>query len=203
MIHNLIFDFGKVLVDYNFDHVVDTFFTDDTQCSLFKELICSQAFIDQCDKEDVPFDELIRQTQLRYPHWTHELQLFHDRYIDFVTGEVPGMRELLVQLRKESFRLYGLTNWCSVVHDVMRRYSDVFSLLDGQVISSEEHLLKPDVAIYERLLQKFSLAASECIFTDDREVNIAGAEAAGIRGIVFRDAAQYERELRKLIADQQ
>lgn len=202
MIKNLVFDFGKVLVDYDFSYIVDTFFEDKDELKKFKSLIVSDEFIDKCDKEDVPFSELIRQQQEKYPQWKNQLQQFHDRYVDFVLGEVPGMRILLAELKAEGYRLYGITNWCSVVHEVMKRYPEIFSLLDGRIISSEEHLLKPDVAIYHRFLEQYELLADECLFTDDKEANIEGAKAAGIHAILFRNAQQYKEDLNLFLSKQ-
>ena len=110
MIKNLVFDFGKVLVDYSFDRIVDTFFTDEAELKAFKQVILAPEFIDQCDKEDIPFAEIIRQAQHTYPQWEHELQLFHDNYLNFVIGEVPGMRSLLTRYREQGYKLYGLSN---------------------------------------------------------------------------------------------
>ncbi|MGM9760414.1 MAG: HAD family hydrolase [Parabacteroides sp.] len=198
MIKNLIFDFGKVLVDYDFDHIVDTFFEDPEELKKFKEVVLSPEFIDKCDKEDIPFAEIVKEAQQRYPFWERELQLFHDHYLDFVTGEVPGMRDLLLRYRAQGYKLYGLTNWCSVVHEVIRKF-DILQLLDGCVISSEEHLIKPDTAIYQRLCEKFRLDPAECVFTDDKLINIEGARAAGLSAIHFQQAAQYEQELIRLL----
>jgi len=163
MIKNLIFDFGKVLVDYDFQHIIHTFFTNEADEAEFTKLFTEDDFIDRCDKEDVPFIETIRDMQQRYPKFKVQAQAFHDHYVDFVTGEVPGMREVLTQLKARGFKLYGLTNWCSVVHEVMKRYP-IFSLLDGRLVSSEEHLLKPDVAIYRRFCEKFNVKPEECVF---------------------------------------
>ena len=56
---------------------------------------------------------------------------------------------------------------------------DIFRLLDGVVISCEEHFIKPEKEIYLRLCDKYSLKPSECLFTDDRMVNVLGAKAIG------------------------
>ena len=198
MIKNLVFDFGKVLVDYDFIHIIRTFFTDKQQEQEFVRLFTSDSFIDRCDKEDVPFIETIRDMQQHYPQFKVQAQAFHDHYADFVTGEVPGMHEVLSTLKAEGYKLYGLTNWCSVVHEVMRRY-DIFSLLDGQLISSEEHLIKPDPAIYLRFCEKFQVKPQECLFTDDKPKNIYGAQSIGMHAILFQNASQYVQELRKTI----
>lgn len=194
MIRNLIFDFGKVLVDYDFDRIVDTFFEDKEELRRFKDVILSAEFINRCDKEDIPFDDIISEAKRNYPHWAAELQLFHDNYLNFVTGEVPGMRALLTRLRGQGYKLYGLTNWCSIVYKVIKKY-DILQMLDGMVISSEEHLIKPDTAIYRRLCDKFGLEPRECLFTDDKDINVEGAKAAGMEAVRFENAALYERWL--------
>ena len=74
---------------------------------------------------------------------------------EFVRGEKVRVCTLLTQLKAEGYHLYGLSNWCKV-HETMAQYP-IFQLLKGQVISSEEKIIKPDRAIYERICQKYNL----------------------------------------------
>ena len=113
-----------------------------------------------------------------------------------MTKEIDGMGDLLRRLKAEGYKLYGLTNWCSKVHITISQF-DIFTLLDGWVISSEEKVVKPEPEIYQRLFDRYGLEPSECVFTDDREENIEGARRMGMDGIVFVDAKQYEEELRR------
>lgn len=201
MIKYLVFDFGKVLVDYDFMHIIDEFFTDKADEEEFCKLFTTPEFIDSCDKEDIPFIEIIRNMQAKHPKFAMQAQIFYDRYVDFVTGEVAGMRDVLNEMRSRGYKLYGLTNWCSKVHEVMKKF-DILTLLDDRIISSEEHLLKPDVAIYKRLCEKFNIKPEECVFTDDKAVNVVGAISAGMHGIVFQNAKQYKRELEVLLTEE-
>lgn len=198
-IENLIFDFGKVLVDYDFMPVMNAFFKDDKVAEDgFCKLFISEDFINACDREEIPFKEIICEAQEKHPEYADALQYFYDHYVDFVIGEMPGMKDMLIWLRQQGFKLYGLTNWCSAVHKVMDKY-DIFRLLDGQVISSEEHLLKPEAEIYHRLCERFGLKAGECLFTDDKVVNVEGAKAAGMHAVVFTDAVSYAHDLQRLL----
>lgn len=198
MIKNLIFDFGKVLVDYDFSHVINQFFTDKKKEEEFYNLFASLKFLDICDKEDKPFSQIMQDMRKRYPQYAKEAMMYEERYMEFVIGEIEGMRAVLTEMKKRGYKLYGLTNWCSMVHKVMKKY-EIFSLLDGRVISSEEHIIKPDVAIYNRLLEKYGLKPEECVFTDDKPVNIIGAQKVGMKTILFENATQYKRELEKII----
>lgn len=198
MIKALIFDFGKVLVDYDFAHIIDPLFDNEADRKEFYTFFASIDFVNELDREVTPFIDIIRCKQQEHPKYTEQLQVFFDKYVDFVTGEVPGMKLLLKELKASGYELYGLTNWSSKVHEVIKKY-DIFGLLDGQVISSEVHLLKPEPEIYEHLLEKFGLQADECVFTDDKAVNVEGAEKVGMHGIIFHDAAQYVHELKTII----
>ena len=79
---------------------------------------------------------------------------------------------------------------------------DIIKPLDGYVNSSEEKVIKPEAEIYLRLFHKFGLRPEECIFTDDRTENIEGGKRLGMKGIVFKNAKQYEEELRRMIAEE-
>ena len=53
------------------------------------------------------------------------------------------------------------------------------------MVSSEVHLIKPDVRIYECLLEKYQLKPEECLFFDDKQENIDGAVRNKMNGHVF------------------
>jgi putative hydrolase of the HAD superfamily len=61
--------------------------------------------------------------------------------------------------------------------------------------SAEVRLIKPEPAIYEYCLRCLGVAAPECLFIDDREVNLAAARAMGIHGILFESGAQLKSDL--------
>jgi putative hydrolase of the HAD superfamily len=56
-------------------------------------------------------------------------------------------------------------------------------------------LRKPDEAIYRMALQITQHAPEECLFIDDREVNLECPRELGINTILFRDATQLRSEL--------
>lgn len=200
MIKNLIFDFGKVLVDYDYFFILDQIFATHEQALDFYRHLMDDRWNERLDRMDRTFEQVIGDMQKAMPQWHDEIQQFGDRYTDFVLGEINGMRALLVKLKAEGYRIYGLTNWCSRVYATMRQYP-IFQLLDGRIISSDEHLVKPSAEIYERTCSKLCLKADECVFADDKMENIVAAREYGMFGICFKDAVQYETELREIIAE--
>lgn len=198
MIKNLIFDFGKVLVDYDFEAFFHRYIPDEERCKAFTPLLNNVEIQQMMDREDKPFEEIIEHIVSLHPDFEPEMRIFSRRYPEIVTNEIEGMRALLEKLKREGYKIYGLSNWCSKVYVTMAQY-DIFKLLDGYVISSEEKVIKPEAEIYRRLFKKYDLRPEECVFTDDKQENILGSEKEGMRAILFKDAKQYEKELRQII----
>ena len=196
MIKNLVFDFGNVLICYDYPSFLKTIFDDEDERLRFEEIFCGAEYVQRCDLGEDSFIDLIKEAQAEYPHWEKQLQEFYDRQLEAMTVEMPGMRDLLTRLKAAGYCLYGLTNWSDAVYDVINKF-DILSMMDGRLISSEERLVKPNVAIYDRLCEKFGLVKDECLFTDDKQINIDGAKAAGMQAVVFTDADQYEEALKK------
>lgn len=199
MIQNLIFDFGKVLVDYDFETFFSKHIPDAARCKAFTPVLYNERVQQLLDRELQSFDDIVEMLIGETPEYEAEIRMFSKYYPEVVTGEIAGMRDLLTRLKAEGYKLYGLTNWCSKVYHTMAQFA-IFDLLDGYIISSEEKVIKPEPEIYHRLFRKFNLQPEECLFTDDRPENIDGGARLGMPGIVFHDAAQYERDLREMIA---
>lgn len=199
MIRNIIFDFGKVLVDYDFEGLFKKYIPDAERCRTITQLLHTDSILHLMDREQEPFMDVINHIITLFPDYETEIRIFAEHFPEIVIGEMPGMRQLLTSLKAQGYRLYGLTNWCSKVHVTMKQYP-IFSLLDGRVISSEEKLIKPQPEIYQCLLQRYNLQAEETLFVDDRADNIEGGERVGIRGIVFLNAEQLKHDLSAILA---
>ena len=198
MIKNLIYDFGRVLVTYDFEHISSFGFASEEDLQSFVNIVSDPAFVRRCDLELIPFEDLIREMQHTYPQWERQWLLFYDRYLEFVTGEMPGMHAYMTELKARGYKLYGLSNWCSTIYRVMKEYK-IFNLLDGFVVSSDYQVVKPDPAIYRILLDKYDLKAEECVFADDRADNVEAAQQVGMQAIVFTTTEAYKEALEPLL----
>lgn len=98
---------------------------------------------------------------------------------------IPVTEQLVRDLKASGrFRLYVLSNMAREFIAHLRRFP-VYGLFDGEVISCEELVVKPEPCIYEILLERYGLDPSESLFVDDREANVAAAERLGIHGFLF------------------
>ena len=98
---------------------------------------------------------------------------------------IPVTEQLIRDLKASGrYRLYVLSNMAHEFIAHLRRFP-VYGLFDGEVISCEELVVKPEPRIYEILLERYGLNPSESLFVDDREANVAAAERQGIHGFLF------------------
>ena len=97
------------------------------------------------------------------------------RAIDLQEPVAPT-EELVRDLKEAGYRLYVLSNMSREFIDFLRRFP-VYGLFDGEVVSCEEGVVKPEPEIYRRLLGRYGLDPAQTLFIDDRPANIAAAAA--------------------------
>ena len=66
-------------------------------------------------------------------------------------------------------------------------------------ISSKVKFSKPDIRIFEILLNKYSLLADECLFIDDLEENVLVAESVGMTSIWAMESVDLSEEIEKVL----
>ena len=187
-------DFGGVLVDWNPHYMLDKYFGNREKAEWFIQNICTAEWNAEMDAGK-PYDQAVAELTARFPEWKEAIEAYRDRWIDMMADEIEGMYDLLTGLKQKGYRLLGLSNWALETFRQVRYKYPIFSLMDAMVISAEEHCIKPYPEIYRILIDRYGLDTSECLFIDDREPNIKGAEAVGIKGILFTSANALRRDL--------
>ncbi len=101
---------------------------------------------------------------------------------------LPVGIEILKAVKAQGYKAYVLSNaYQGVYESLCQTHPAVFALFDGEIISCDVRFIKPEREIYQALLQRYNINPAEALFIDDLEVNIIGATALGIDGIVCRD----------------
>lgn len=102
--------------------------------------------------------------------------------------------QLMRRLKKRGYRLFYLSN---ISWDVLELLSPrkFWRLFDGGIASCEVHLTKPDLRIYQALINKYQLDAKECIFVDDNTSNASAAFDVDMTGIHFRSVRTLQHAL--------
>ena len=180
------FDIGGVLLEWDPRRVYRDLIDDPAELDWFLTHVCTPEWNGTLDAGR-PFDEACAELAAAFPEHADLIQAWK-RQDEMIVGEVPGTADVVRRLRVAGVPLYLLTNMpVDVFHARRDRYA-VLREFDGAVVSGEEGVLKPSPAIFERLVQRFGLEPGRTFFTDDAEVNVAGARAMGFHAHLFRDA---------------
>jgi len=109
----------------------------------------------------------------------------------------PGTVEVLADLKAGGTKLALLSN-AGPDFGSYFRHGPLSDWFDAFYVSGELRLLKPEAAIYQHVLDDLGISPDQMVFTDNKAENVAGAEALGITGHVFTDAAALREFLTSL-----
>ena len=74
------------------------------------------------------------------------------------------------------------------------------ALFDSQVLSHGVGLTKPQPEMYQMIADRLGLDPAECLFIDDHERHIAGAQDIGMRTLLYSDFEQFQVDLPTALA---
>lgn len=201
MIKNIIFDFGRVIVDFDETKMTRAYIKDEALVPLVRDAVFDRLYWDPLDIGGITDEEVKARVAERLPEdLISAAHAVYDHWIDNI-DLIPGIEEAILTARECAEGLYLLSNISIKFAEeyernpVMKR---VLSPFDGLVFSGPLRMIKPDARIFHYLLDTYGLNADECLFIDDSPKNIAGAEAVGIHTYLF-DGDAYK--LKKYIEE--
>jgi putative hydrolase of the HAD superfamily len=106
------------------------------------------------------------------------------------------MIALMRELKASGLKMAMLTNNVREWEPIWRAMLPVDEIFEEIVDSAFVGCRKPEARIYELTLERIGMPAGACLFIDDLQPNIEGAEAAGMSAVHFRDNAQAIAEIR-------
>lgn len=98
------------------------------------------------------------------------------------------------EVKEEVDLVVLLSNINFEAKDYVRDELGLFKLFDKTFCSCDLHLMKPDIRIYEHVLNELDVCASKCLFIDDSLANIEGAKSVGMNGIHFKSFNQLKMD---------
>lgn len=189
MIKNIVFDMGKVLVNYEADRVCRAFMEDSED----RKKVCTAVFVSPewilLDLGVITEETAIARMTARLPeerlkayarqclaHW-HEYNMW----------PIEGMGELVKLLKDRGFGIYLCSNASLRLLSCYKEVIPAIEYFDGVLFSADVRYLKPQKDIYLSLFDRFDLKPEECFFIDDMQENINGAADCGMDGYCFSD----------------
>jgi epoxide hydrolase-like predicted phosphatase len=197
-IRAVVFDFGGVLVrtedrtprqrladslGMTYDQVNDLIFeSESARRATVGEITTQEHWETLRSKLDLSEDEFPR-----VPKEFFGGDVLDEALMDYIRGLRPRYKTALLSNAWDDLRGVVTTEW---------QIADAF---DELVISAEVGVAKPETGIYEVTLQRLNVAPTEAVFVDDFPRNIAGAQAVGMKAILFQDSIQVRVELDRLL----
>jgi putative hydrolase of the HAD superfamily len=105
--------------------------------------------------------------------------------------------DVLIELRDGGTRMALLSN-------AGRDFSSYFrlrplgALFEAVFVRGELIMIKPAAAIFTHVMNELGITPQQTVFVDNKEVNVRGAQALGITGHVYTDAANLRDFLTSL-----
>ena len=191
----VIFDVGNVLFGWDPESFLVRQIADDSERLRFIEDTNLYAWHDTLDGGR-PFDEAAAELSETFPAYAEMISAWGSRFGETITDPVPGVHEIVADLDQMGVRLFAITNFSADFWPpFVQREQAFFSRFRDIVVSGAEKMMKPDPAIYYLALDRFGVAARDALFIDDRQINVDGALAAGMRAHLFTTAEDLRARL--------
>ncbi len=197
MIRAVVFDVGRVLVQWDMRHLFAKLIDDQEELDWFLQNVVTTEWHFQADAGRALAD-MVAERKAEFPDHSEHLDAYATRFNETIPGPVPGSYEIVGELASRDVPLFAITNFGAEFWAGFRPTQPVFDHFRGVVVSGEEKLTKPDPAIYRLALDRFGLAAGEGLFVDDSLTNVEAARANGFHAHHFVDAPTLRAELEAL-----
>lgn len=196
---NVIFDLGGVVLDWNPDAILEGYYTDPSARAAMKSALFKHPDWLQLDRGTLTESEVLGRLQQRTGSPEEELFGLFEAIRSSLRPKADTVA-LLQSLAQRQVPLYCLSNMAASTFAYLREQHGFWDAFRGIVISGEIKMAKPEREIFEYLLRRYALSASETVFVDDHAPNIQAAQELGLHTVWFRDAGQCALELERLLA---
>lgn len=183
MIKNIIFDFGNVIIKFNPREIAKKYTNIPEEIDFIEnEVVNSEEWLGKglIDLGEITLSEAASRINKR-TNYIHEDLV--NRFLNDLPNNFTYNGDILntiKELKNKGYNLYLLSNISS--EDFINYKADLEELFDGLVLSYKLHVIKPNKAIYDYLIDTYKIDPNESLFIDDREENINTANSLGIKG---------------------
>lgn len=198
MIKNIIFDVGKVLVEYDPDGMMKKLGFDEETLQNVNQAVFQNELWNESDRGVLSPEELLEAFIANNPAYEKEIRQVIDAVGDTISL-MPYAVEWVKGLKERGYHLYILSNYAEYTYEKTSHKMEFLPYMDGVVFSYRCKLIKPEKEIYEYICKTYELKPEESVFLDDRKDNVEAARNMGMHGIVFENYAQGSETLEQLL----
>jgi putative hydrolase of the HAD superfamily len=164
MIKNIIFDLGNVLLKFKPEEFLLQFTSDKEYIKQFVTKITRSKLWLDLDRGYESLENAESIFLSKYPEEKKLISLFFNHWMEMLTPIEENI-SILLDLSESGYKTYILSNYIKEAFKFVKEKFDFFTVFDGQIISGEEKVIKPDKTIYESLLRRYQLIPDLRIFT--------------------------------------
>lgn len=197
MIKNIVFDVGKVLVDFDWQGFMSALnFPPEIYEKVAGATVLSELW-NEFDRSKMSDEEILKGFLEKAPDCEKEIMQFWDN-LGSCIRRYEYAHDWIRSLQAQGYKVYLLSNYPRRIYSQSIEELSFVEEVDGAIFSYEVQAVKPEPEIYEALLKKYHLDPTECVFLDDNRGNIIAANQLGMATIHFHTKSQAEEELRSL-----
>jgi 2-haloacid dehalogenase len=193
----VVFDLGKVLLEWDPRHLYRAIFEDEHEMERFLAEVTHPAWNLEQDRGR-PWDVAIAEAIARAPHYEAEIIAYRERWLEMQPHAIEGTVAILEALDDAGTPLYAITNYAADTYRETAPRYEFFRRFRGVVVSGEERVIKPDRAIFDLFASRYGVDLPDCVFIDDSAKNVAGAKAAGMHALLFESPERLRADLGRL-----
>ncbi|EHI75805.1 haloacid dehalogenase-like hydrolase [Streptococcus sp. oral taxon 058 str. F0407] len=179
---DIILDMGNVLLEWNKDKILQGVSGSKKEYLMLDKAIFQSGLWERLDLGTMTREEVVLKVVSMigrtYQKKVEEVIWNWPSYIDIYTEVFP----VLSEVKNRGHRIFVLSNTSKVFYDLLEdQLSPIKELLDGFVLSCDIKAIKPDLAMFKEILDRYQLNLTNCVFLDDIEDNTIVAEKLGIK----------------------
>jgi len=197
MIKSVIFDLGKVLVDFDYTIATRRIATRAKMTADALSRFLMQGPLLFRYELGLLSTAQFHQSICDATGFCGGLEEFGEMFSDIFTPIEPMVR-LHALLRQQGFPTYIFSNTNELAIRHIRHHFPFFTLFTGHILSFEHGAMKPDSKLYEVVEAQSGCQGAELLYLDDRPENIEAAAARGWQVILQETPEKTERVVRKL-----
>ncbi|MEE3420511.1 MAG: HAD family phosphatase [Lachnospiraceae bacterium] len=187
MLKNIVFDMGKVVLDYTSWGAVRHYTQDP---AMQRKIVNAVFYSTEWMVLDCGFrsEESCLAKMLTHLDTEEERELASLAFRDWPLYNIwpnPGMGDFVHELKEDGYQIYLFSNASVRMRDHIDRLLPHSEDWSGYLFSAEIGYVKPQREFFTTGYETFGIRPEESFFIDDLPENVAGAAKTGMQGYIF------------------
>lgn len=197
MIKNIVFDLGRVLLNWDPYSYMLKHFPKDVAEFLEKNVFETDDW-KLMDKGELTEEDLWEDKLKKFPEYKEYILHMKEKVLELLSPIKENV-SLIPLLKERGYKLYILSNFSKETFEKVQKKYEFFKFFDGMVISSHVKEIKPNEKIYQILIEKYNIKPEESLYIDDKIENIETGKKLGFKTIHLDDPNKLEERLKEYI----